>query len=186
MRPGIALAEQNSDRSFVNQIGDRRLRDLHAYWQQRRAGRRCPARVDIDPIEIPALLPHILLTEVVDGGLRFRWRLIGTEVERNFGCPMTGRYVDELLRDQYLDYVEGLYRSVVSGCTPVYSENSYNTRSNGWEVGSELLRTARLMLPLSPDGETVNMVLVGQVFFANAARADHTVLVTQDSFETGL
>jgi hypothetical protein len=186
MRPGIALDEQPSDRRFAERIGDTRLRQLYDYWRERRDGRRCPARSDIDPVDIPALLPHLLLTEVIDGGKRFRWRLVGTEVERHFGAPMTGRYLDEMLRDQYLAYLEGLYRSAIAGCTPVYSENSYNTKSSGWDAYSEVLRTCRLLLPLAPDGERVNIVLVGQVFFANTARAEQTVFVTQDSFDAGL
>ena len=56
----------------------------------------------------------------------------------------------------------------------------------GYDACSEVLRTARLMLPLGPDEATVAMVLVGQVFTTNTARSDHTVFVTQDSFEAGL
>jgi hypothetical protein len=186
MRAGVALDEQPSDRSFAARIGDPRLRQLYDYWHQRRGARRCPARSDIDPVDIPALLPHLMLTEVIDGGARFRWRLIGTTVERYFGAAMTGRYIDDMLRDQYRDYIEGLYRSVVAGCTPVYSENGYNTSTAGFDACSEVLRTSRLLLPLGPDGETVTMVLVGQVFFANTAHSDQTVMITQDSFEAGL
>jgi hypothetical protein len=186
MRHGIVCDEQASERNFVARIGDKRLVRLYDYWRTKRAGRRCPARADIDPVEIPQLLPHLLLTELADGGTRFRWRLVGTEVERHFGAPMTGRYIDELLRGQYLEYLVGLYRTLVAGRTPVYSENSYTTRTGGWDAYSEVLRTARLMLPLAADGETVDMVLLGQVFFANSARADHTVFVTQDQFATDL
>jgi hypothetical protein len=186
MQPGVALTEEASERNFIAQVGDDRLHALYDYWRSRRHGRPCPLRADIDPVDIPALLPHLLLTEVVAGGARFRWRLVGTEVERHFGCAMTGRYIDELLRGQYLAHLERLYRSVVAECTPVYSENAYNTRTSGWDAYSEVLRTARLMLPLSTEGKSVNMVLVGQVFSTNSARAEHTVVVTQDRFGAGL
>jgi hypothetical protein len=186
MQPGVALIAEASERSFIARVGDERLHALYDYWHGRRQDRRCPSRADIDPVDIPALLPHLLLTEVVGGGARFRWRLVGTEVERHFGCAMTGRCIDELLRGQYLAYLERLYRSVIAGCTPVYSENAYNTRASGWDAYSEVLRTARLMLPLSQDGEAVNMVLCGQVFFANPNRAEHSVVVTQDRFGSDL
>jgi hypothetical protein len=186
MHPGIALAEEATEREFAARIADDRPRALYDYWRSRRQGRRCPSRADIEPTDIPHLLPYLMLTEVVDGGARYRWRLVGTEVERHFGCPMTGRYIDEQLRGEYLAYVETLYRSAVAGCTPVYSENSYNTRGRGWDAYSEVFRTARVMLPLAPDGESVNMVLVCQVFFTNSGRAQHTVLVTQDRFEASL
>lgn len=186
MRHGIVCDEQANERNFAARIGDARLARLYEYWRAKRGGRRCPARTDIDPVEIPALLPHLILTEVVEGGARFRWRLVGTEVERHFGTSMTGRCIDERLRGQYLDYLLGLYRTLLAGSTPVYSENSYTTRTGGWDACSEVLRTNRLMLPLATDGEIVDMVLLGQVFFANSARAEHTVFVTQDQFAAGL
>jgi hypothetical protein len=182
MRRGIALEEQASETNFAARIGDPRLRQLYDYWRSRRNGRRCPSRADIDPVDIPTLLPHLMLTDVIDDGARFRWRLSGSEVERNFGAAMRGRYLDEVLRDGYLEYLNGLYRSAIAGQTPVYSENSY-AKDNGWDAYSEVLRTARLLLPLAPAGEAVNMVLVGQVFFSNTGRAEHTVVVTQDGFE---
>jgi len=185
MRPGIALAEAN-EREFAARIGDDRLRALYDYWRSRRRGRRCPSRSDIEPTDIPGLLPYVMLTEVIDGGARYRWRLVGTEVERHFGCQMTGRYIDEQLRGEYLAYVEKLYRSAVAGCTPVYSENAYNTRTSGWDAYPEVFRTARVMLPLAPEGEAVNMILICQVFFTNSGRTQHTVMVTQDRFEASL
>jgi hypothetical protein len=181
MRRGFALEEQASETSFAERIGEPRLRRLYDYWRSRRNGRRCPSRADIDPVEIPALLQHLVLTDVIDGGARFRWRLSGTEVERHFGGSMRGRYIDELLRGEYLEYLKGLYRTVLAGETPVYSENGYAS-DDGWDACSEVLRTARLMLPLAPAGEPINMVLVGQLFFTSMARTQTTVMVVQDGF----
>lgn len=61
-------------------ITNGRLRELLEYWRSKRGSRLMPARADIDPIEIPTLLPIIGLVDVLDGGARFRFRLLGTEV----------------------------------------------------------------------------------------------------------
>jgi hypothetical protein len=157
---------------FVAQIGDPRLVELYNYWQKQRGERFAPRRADIHPTDIPKLLPYLLLADILPGP-RYRYRLVGTEVERVFGTAMTGRCIDELMRGEYLDFITGLYRAIVECRAPVYSENTYS---------NEAFRTHRLMLPLSEDGETVTMVLAGQVFLRRSGGSDQTVFITQDSF----
>ena len=41
------------------------LADLYEYWQSRRRGDGLPARGDIDPVDIPALLEHLILVDVL-------------------------------------------------------------------------------------------------------------------------
>jgi hypothetical protein len=157
---------------FVSQIGDERLVALHRYWDERRAGRFAPSRADIAPTDIPKLLPYLLLIDIVPGP-RYRYRLVGTEVERMFGVKMTGRHIDEIMRGEYLDFIDGLYRALDEARSPVYSENTY---------GDHSFRTNRLMLPLSSDGVAIDKVLAGQVFHRRSAGGTETVFITQESF----
>jgi hypothetical protein len=157
---------------FVAQIGDPRLVELYRYWEARRSERFAPPRSEIHPTDIPKLLPYLLLIDVLPGP-RCRYRLVGTEVERVFGAAMTGRCTDELMHGEYLDFITGLYRAIVEGRTPVYSENTYS---------NDAFRTHRLMLPLSEDGEIVTMVLAGQVFLRRSSGSTDTVFITQDTF----
>jgi hypothetical protein len=66
-------------------VEDPILVKMFKYWDSKRTTRSMPARRDIDPTEIPQLLPHIRLTEILDGVTRFRCRLVGTAVEEAFG-----------------------------------------------------------------------------------------------------
>jgi hypothetical protein len=77
-------------------IGDERLLQLHAYWRHKATGRPMPCRADLDPIEIPQLLPHVMLVDVLRSS-RYRYRLIGTENAREHGINATGCYLDEVL-----------------------------------------------------------------------------------------
>jgi hypothetical protein len=73
-----------------------------AYWQQLHRRGQPPARADIDPAEIRALLPHLALLDDATGDGRPRFRLAGTAVVELFGCEPTGRCVASLespLRD---------------------------------------------------------------------------------------
>src|ERR1700741_3932332 len=65
--------------------------DLYRYWDGRRNERLMPARKDIDPADIPALLPHVSLIHKPDG--QFRFRLVGSAAVEQFGRDLTGDVV---------------------------------------------------------------------------------------------
>jgi len=149
---------------FVESISDPRLAVLYSYWSSKRGARAIPGRADIEPGELRALLPHILLIDVVEGGRDFRYRLVGTEIERHIGRPVTGSLISEVLSGAYLTYIRSLHQRVVAEAAPIYSENSFNDGRGGLAEIADFKRAFRLMLPLAKDGATVDMVLCGQLF----------------------
>jgi hypothetical protein len=143
----------------VPPIGDARLQELYAYWRQKAAGRPMPRRADVDPTEIPLLLPHVMLVDVVPSG-RYRYRLIGTENAREHGINATGCFLDEVLPGpEYQVHVLALYDECVRQRRALYSECVFLSVRHGPERHTKVL-----FLPLSDDGAHVNIVLVGQVF----------------------
>ena len=151
----VALA----GRDALSPIGDERLQQLQAYWRHKAAGRRLPCRADLDPVEIPLLLPHVMLVDVLPSG-RYRYRLIGTENAREHGINATGCYLDEVLPGpEYQVHVRGLYDECVRTRRALYSECLFLSLKHGPERHTKVL-----FLPLSDDGARVNIVLVGQVF----------------------
>src|SRR5690349_16148090 len=63
------------------QLSAPRLRQAFDYWESKRAGRTMPARRDLDPVDIPALLSWLMLIDVIrKPTLDFRYRLIGNEI----------------------------------------------------------------------------------------------------------
>jgi hypothetical protein len=120
-----------------------------------------PSRADIDPTEIPKLLPDVMLVERLDDG-RYRYRLIGTENARAHGVNATGRFLDEVLPGpDYGAHVLALYDECVQKPSralfrmPVLFAARHQPERH----------TKVLFMPLSSDGESVNMVFVIQVFF---------------------
>jgi hypothetical protein len=132
-----------------------------------------PRRADIDPTEIPRLLPDVMLVERLDNG-RYRYRLIGTENTLAHGVNATGRYLDEVLPGpEYSAHVLGLYDECVQTRRALYSECLFFSPTR-----REPERHTRvLFMPLSNDGTTVNMVFVVQVFhyIDRATRERHFV-----------
>lgn len=68
-----------------------------AYWNDRRCGRAVPDRSDFDPLlEIPKLLPHIILFDVRRDPLDFRFRLVGSHVRQNLSRDYVGEWFSEI------------------------------------------------------------------------------------------
>lgn len=148
-------------------IREPRLRELYTYWRRLAAPRGLPRRKDLDPVDIPRLLPHVMLVEAHPDG-RYRYRLIGTENVREHGFDATGQYLDEVLPGpEYRAHVLSLYDRCVRERRALYSESLFLS-----PVGYQAQRHLKvLFMPLSEDGKTVNMVLVMQLF----AFIDHAV-----------
>ena len=141
-------------------ITDPRLAEALAYWQRKCAGRAMPARADIDPVEIPKLLPHVMLVDVLGPG-RYRYRLIGTENAAEHGINATGLDLENVLAEpDYRAHVLALYDECVARRRPLYSESVFLSPQ------TQLVErhTKVLFMPLSDDGENVGIVFVMQVF----------------------
>jgi hypothetical protein len=154
-------------------LTDERLEQAYRYWRGKAAGRAMPARADIDPIDIPRLLPDVMLVERLEDG-RYRYRLIGTENARAHGINATGRFLDEVLPGpEYRAHVLALYDECVRERGALYSECLFFTPGRP----EPERHTKVLFMPLSPDGETVNMIFVVQVFLYidQATRERHFV-----------
>ena len=137
------------------------------YWDARRGNREMPSRQDIDPADIPQLLPHIALIDVVEGGARFRYRLVGTAVVDGFNRNLTNRHADELDIPQVSrDAVHIQYRAVLRKRRPIYLRNVYRLPSGATAM------TRRVLAPLSPDGKAITMIIAALVFDYGAALSE--------------
>ena len=67
-----------------------------AYWHRLRGGRRLPLRADFDPSEVPALLPYVIVIDVLRDPQDFQYRLLGTTIDRVFGADYRGKRYSEL------------------------------------------------------------------------------------------
>ena len=117
-----------------------------------------PCRRDIDPTEIGPLLPHLQLIDVVDGGNRYRYRLVGTSIVTAFGREYTGSHLDELFIGERLAYASLVYATVCSRLRPVFLRNRYSSTRDVDMIAN------RLYMPLSDDGSSVNVIFGALTF----------------------
>jgi hypothetical protein len=135
-----------------------RLRELNRYWDEKRGSRAMPARADLDPVDVPELLPYILLVDTADTLEEFRYRLIGTEACVGFDRDRTGGRFGDLPRSEHFDEVYGGYWRSFQERTPQYYHGPLSFTGDG------RIRFSRLTLPLSRDGSHVDMILAGIVY----------------------
>jgi len=128
---------------------DQILGSTFDYWEAKRGARAMPRRCDIDPTEIPLLLPNLQITELLAGG-RIRYRLAGTAIVNAYGAELTGKYFDEVFSKKRLDYVNANYALTCREKRPLLVCNRYTSAR---EV--QLICT-RVVMPLSEDDINVS------------------------------
>ena len=129
-----------------------RIGAFYRLWLSKRGTRRAPARSDFDPVEMRTFLPNLYMFDVVEPGRRLRYRLVGTAVAELAG-EVTGRFIDDVLPAAMYAALRPHYDDVVRNFIPRYHANDL-----GWQ-GRPYIRYYRLLLPLSDDQRTVNMLL---------------------------
>ena len=157
---GIALlAVPSIDRiALPGEASDPRFVEFFAYWRRCAPPGLLPGRQHIDPLDIPGLLPGIVLYDVVGdtagdpAAVRFRFRLVGTMMCETLGVDPTGRFLDEFVLVDKQDTVHAAFVSIARDRCVHYWENPL------WSADRTYVRLQRLALPLAGDGKTVDMI----------------------------
>jgi hypothetical protein len=129
------------------------LENALGYWNRIRGGRRLPLRADFDPSEVPALLPYVIVIDVLRDPADFRYRLLGTALDRVLGGDYRGRRYSELAYTKPGTPIWDEHCRVVAEQVPLRSTVAY--------VGTDraIQRADHVMMPFSDAGETVDMLL---------------------------
>lgn len=134
---------------------------LRRYWDEKRGQRSMPSRRDIHPPELKEHLGWILMIEVFPDLSDFRYKLIGTLITQYFLTDATGKTVSEAFA-RYgpvtIKAVQALLRKTARDKIPMRAFGNAGWIAPGFE------QFDAIYLPLSDDGETVNMILHGFVF----------------------
>jgi hypothetical protein len=132
-----------------------RLIRLYEHWDAKCKDRLMPSRADMDPLDLPIALGHLLLMDVIGPPpWRFRYRLIGSALTQRAGRDFTGRFVAEIPERDYRD-------SIIEWHTGVVEQRAPRCELTRRVIDRRWLHYEILTLPLSSDGEAVDMTLTG-------------------------
>jgi hypothetical protein len=139
-------------------LGDPAYPDLVAmlqYWDAKRGTRLAPPRSAIDPGDFVSALPRVKLIDVLyaaDGTIDFRFRLAGTEIGSILGTELTRLRPLDLQPPQFGALVHAHYTQCVRKRRPLLHKVEIDS-------ARRIHSYARLLLPLSSDGETIDMLM---------------------------
>ncbi|MDO8290571.1 MAG: PAS domain-containing protein [Parvibaculum sp.] len=140
------------------------LKAVHAYWNEKRGLRSMPARADINPVELREHLGWIMMVEALDDLADFRYRLIGTKVTRYFFNNSTGQTVTDVFAPFGAGAVKGVqavYRKAARDHVVVRTHGEANWITNQkTDDPRGFPHFDSLILPLSDDDKTCNMLMV--------------------------
>jgi len=137
------------------------LEFLREYWQTQRGARVMPRRRDIAPAHMKAQLPNVLLCDVMLAGEDFRYRVVGSELQRYFKSNPTGKPMSEALIPFGADTAKltlETYRMVLARRAPL------RIRGTGALYDQTAKYFDALLAPLGDDGMVANMILGTFVF----------------------
>ena len=123
-----------------------------AWTRWRRPGRKYPARTDIDPAAIGALLPYVFIVQC-EAPLRFRMRLAGEAVLHLYGRGLIGQVLDEGLPPPLGNFASDRSAQVVSEGRGLWSSGTVHLLSG------RTMPTDRVILPLAEhDGQIDHLI----------------------------
>lgn len=140
----------------LSDIRDPGTRYLLEYWERKRAGRRMPARADVDPVELKSVLGRLLIIEVMRQPLDFRYRLAGTKTFDIFGHDLTGLSVRDIQPPEWSQAIWSSLTALVETGEPQYVELQFET------VARNVRIYRVLRLPLGANGQDVDQILLLQ------------------------
>ncbi|WP_417449759.1 PAS domain-containing protein [Kordiimonas sp.] len=133
------------------------LEALFRFWSTKKGTLgKLPSRRDISPAEIKKQLPYVAIADVINGGKDFSFRLCGTMITEGAGVELTGKNWSDF--DNTAHIIARTHK-LVKTAAPYYLTNQRAT----W-APKDFQHYSVLALPLSSDGETVDMVLYGIVY----------------------
>lgn len=126
---------------------------LLRHWMDLRARHGAVRPEHVDPFDLRPVLGHVLLLDVLEDGLDYRYRLYGSEIARVAGFDMTGKRTSEMVTGVLASsFYLALYRALLLRSEPLYSwhEMPMEITINNWD---------RIVLPLwDADGRIARII----------------------------
>lgn len=123
------------------------------YWQSLRDAKGHVSPDKIDPFALKPALGYILLLDVLEDGLDYRYRLYGSEIARVSGFDMTGKHTSQMVTGPLAStFYIATYRAMLKRGEPLFTwhEMPMQITINNWD---------RIVLPLTEADGRVSRII---------------------------
>lgn len=128
-----------------------RVRD---YWESlKRGDASMPFWDDVTLSSLPGLVGRLMLVDVFESPLRFRFNTIGQDILARYEANVTGKFLDGIEIRAPFEYLTAQSSATIESRAPAFYE-SVSSRSSAQHQG----RYARLLLPMWGNGR-IEMLL---------------------------
>jgi hypothetical protein len=136
----------------LSHLDSPRVHRFHDYWKARRSAEHAvPLRAAVDPTDLRELLPNIVVIEVEQAPLRFRYRLVGTRVVEFNKLDFTGLYLGAIGWEEE--------QQIVGTCVDVVSSKQPLCGFYSWTLKNGAIGKCEFgIFPFSQDGQTVTQI----------------------------
>jgi hypothetical protein len=147
-----------------------RLKQLIAYWFDRRSEAAVTKRSAIDPLDFPALLPRIFLYDYDPVARRFVLRLAGEEIRNLLPNSTPGTPIEQIMPAAELDNVLARYGRVCEEPAIMHAAGRVFLKLGGSGVGE------RVVLPLAGEDGKVRQMIGATIYDIDRALPDAGIL----------
>lgn len=148
----------------LDEIGEKPLQALLAYWRQAAAGRPWLPYAELRPEQFGAALAFVALIERQPGDDVLRIRLCGAGVENAELGFVRGAAVNEISPGWYRDHLLQEYGSAIDRAVPIHQHIAADYEQRRFAY-------SRLLLPLTRSGTHCDSLMVATVGAADMIRS---------------
>jgi hypothetical protein len=149
--------------TFIDSPRHPLLQQLHEYWLAKRGKHLMPARSDLNPADFKAVLPDVIIWNAVPPYLI---RLVGDQVVRFVGSNNTGLPATQEMPPDAGRVMTMVLETVIGSKSP-----RFRSGKAFWKPEKSYRDFESCFLPLSADGETVDMILGGMKYDIESSAA---------------
>lgn len=106
------------------EVGREELHWLHAYWTKMRGDAAMPRRAEIDPLDMPKLLPSLSIIDRHEGA--YRIRLVGSKLADIYGRDLTGTVVGPEIFGNMTGYWISIHDRLFMGEGPLFGTDRFH------------------------------------------------------------
>jgi hypothetical protein len=137
------------------------VRQFYEYWAAIKPPGRLPGRQHIVPEAIVPVLSHLWILDVFYAPLRFRYRLVGTDITRSVQRELTGLWLDEAQPHLFENAnLRDRYRFMFDTGQPTWRRGK-----TIWDRDPTHRLVENCLAPLATDGVTIDKIIAVSVQF---------------------